>query len=47
MALPNKLEKFVAWVRDRPMRTMIIVVAIESLIFVALFVVFIWLMLTR
>ena len=46
-ALLNKLEKFVAWVRDRPLRTMIIVVVIESLIFVALFAVFIWVMLTR
>jgi hypothetical protein len=47
MALPNKLEKFVAWTRARRMRTLIIVVAIESFIFVALFVVFIWVILTR
>jgi len=47
MALLDKLEKFVGWVRDRPMRTLIIVVAVETLIFVALFVVFIWVILTR
>ena len=47
MALLSKLEKLVAWTRDRPMRTLIIVVAIESFIFVSLFVVFIWVMLTR
>lgn len=47
MALLSKLEKLVAWTRARPMRTLIIVVAIESFIFVSLFVVFIWVMLTR
>ena len=47
MALLNKLEKFVAWLRARPMRALIIVVVIESLIFVSLFVVFIWVILTR
>jgi hypothetical protein len=47
MALLSKLEKLVAWLRARPMRALIIVVAIESFIFVSLFVVFIWVMLTR
>jgi len=41
------LESVVAWLRSRPLRTLLIVVAIESVVFVSLLVILIWVMLTR
>ena len=45
--LLDRVKSLVAWTRTRPLRSLIILIAIESLVFLTLLCVFIWLLLTR
>jgi hypothetical protein len=41
------LRSFIAWIRSRPVKTLVIMVALESLVFVSLLVILIWVILAR
>ncbi len=46
-ALLEKGKSFVGWGRNRPLRTLIIILAIETFVFLSLLVFFIWAVATR
>lgn len=45
--LLNKVKALVVWSQTRPLKTLIIVIAIETLVFLSLLVIFLWVVITR
>ena len=47
MSALGKLKLLITWFRARPLRTLVILLAIETLVFLGLLMVFLWLVLDK
>jgi len=45
--LLDKVKALIVWSQTRPLKTLIIVIAIETLVFLSLLVIFLWVVITR
>ena len=45
--LLDKVKALIVWSQTRPLKTLIIVIAIETFVFLSLLVIFLWVVITR
>ena len=45
--LIDKVKALIVWSQSRPLKTLIIIIAIETFVFLSLLVIFLWLVITR
>ena len=45
--LLGKVKALIVWSQTRPLKTLIIVIAIETFVFLSLLVIFLWVVITR
>lgn len=43
----DKVKALIVWSQTRPLKTLIIIIAIETFVFLSLLVIFLWLVITR